>query len=148
MIEALHGKFTDWTYGAGWDFDGPEATSMTCDPTTAPKLGNWFFQRENGIVEPLSELASASLRVLADSDPNPDVVLYGSREVVYEDSNDMQNSVFQVTVDSVASLDNSESYNGHINRNIRLAMGMIDLAKPYFQIDKILAIQEEDKDLL
>ena len=64
-----------------------------CSPTTAPVLDSSFFQRESGLVEQLS-LASVPLRVLADSDPNPDVSLYGSRALIYDDENDLENSIF------------------------------------------------------
>lgn len=32
-------------------------------------------------------------------------------------------------------------YDGHINRNIRLAMAMVDLAQPYIMLERILKIK-------
>ena len=39
-------------------------------------------------------------------------------------------------------------YDGHINRNIRLAMALIDMTKPYIMVDRILRIKTEGIDLL
>ena len=50
--------------------------------------------------------------------------------------------------DSIESVSSAEGYNGHINRNIRLAMAIIDLTKPYIYIEQVLKIQESGQDLL
>ena len=39
-------------------------------------------------------------------------------------------------------------YDGHINRNIRLAMAMIDMTKPYIMVDRILSIKIDGEDFL
>ena len=41
-----------------------------------------------------------------------------------------------------------DGYNGLINRNIRLAMTMIDISKPYIFVETIKKIKVEGQDLL
>ena len=55
---------------------------------------------------------------------------------------------FQVMTDTVQSTDNEAGFNGHINRNIRLAMAMIDMSKPYIFIERILPLKIEGEDVL
>ena len=44
---------------------------------------------------------------------------------------------------SVKSTDTLDGFDGHINRNIRLAMTVIDMSKPYIFIERILRIKIE-----
>ena len=55
---------------------------------------------------------------------------------------------FQVMTDSVQSTDPEAGFNGHINRNIRLAMALIDMSKPYIFIERILSLKIEGEDML
>jgi len=43
------------------------------------------------------------------------------------------NGTYQVDIGSIMNMDNSSS-NGHINRNIRASLALIEMAKPYIDV--------------
>ena len=49
---------------------------------------------------------------------------------------------------SIKSTDTLDGFDGHINRNIRLAMTLIDMTKPYIFVERILRIKIEGLDAL
>ena len=57
-------------------------------------------------------------------------------------------SSFQVDSRSIQSQSFNDGYNGLINRNIRLAMTMIDMTKPYIFVETIKKIKIEGADHL
>lgn len=69
-----------------------------------------------------------------DDSKNPPENSYGQRNVVTLTSNK--------TFTDLASVLSSESkYNGHINRNIRVQLALIDMAKPYVQITQVTQLK-------
>ena len=143
VIESLNGQFNDWAYAAGWDDSlSGEAVILECAPSTEPALDSAFYEQAD------LKVASAAFRILADSELDPAEATYGSREIVFDDPDNLDTSDFQVLVESVVDLDIQKDFNGHINRNIRLSTAMIDMAKPYIWIDAITAIKEDGEDLL
>ena len=81
-----------------------------------------------------------------ETDParDPPAATYGSRKVVVGDGGDFQ--VMRASVEQQAADDTGEEYDGHINRNIRLATAMIDMAKPYIWVDRIVRLKIEGVD--
>ena len=47
------------------------------------------------------------------------------------------NGSFQVRRASIEDREEAHGFDGHINRNIRLAMALIDMAKPYLSVARV-----------
>ena len=69
-----------------------------------------------------------------DDSKDPDEDLFGSRQlkVIYE-GHKVSEGAYQVMRSSI--YDKSQwAYDGHINRNLRACMALIDMAKPYITV--------------
>lgn len=97
-------------------------------------------------------MATAIFRVETTGKPDPVVDTYGARmrkvwpEVSLSDGTKFID--FQVLPSSVQDKSKDAEYDGHINRNIRLAMALIDMTKPYILIERIISIKVEGNDML
>ena len=75
--------------------------------------------------------------------------MFGARDIEYTDPTiDDLTASFLVDSDSIQSQSFNDGYNGLINRNIRLAMTMIDMTKPYIFVETIKKIKIEGADHL
>ena len=78
-----------------------------------------------------------------DHSKDPSEELYGSRQFkVIMDEHDVTEGGRQVTKSSIYDTTHYH-YDGHINRNIRACMALIDMAKPY-----ITLVSYEESELL
>ena len=119
-VYPVGGGMEDWGYGAGFD-TAPDARIDKCTPATKPKLADSFFETQENV-------RCAVYLIEADDNKNPLDNTFGSREIVKMADNEED---YQVLRSSVEDREKSSGYDGHINRNIRLAMAMIDMSKPY-----------------
>ena len=97
-------------------------------------------------------------RVETANERDPALFTYGSREVLVNNNNeaDSDSEVYeveaidglQVIPDSVRNKTLDAGFDGHINRNIRLAMTLIDMSKPYIMVDRIFKIKIDGLDQL
>jgi hypothetical protein len=113
-IYPVNGGLEDWAYGAGWDFFGKEATLEKCEPFTyvlpnTIKTGKVAYKN----------VRSAIYIVETDGSKRPSERLLGSRQI----SKDNEGRVI-VESDSVKGRGNM--YDGHINRNIRLVLELLE----------------------
>ena len=120
----------DWGYGAGFD-TASDAGFYKCTPKTEPKLDDSFFESQENV-------RCAVYLIEADDSKNPRESTYGSREVADDG---------QVLRSSIEDREQSHGFDGHMNRNIRLAMTMIDMSKPYVYVQGIEEIENGGKDL-
>ena len=115
---------------AGW-----KNLADTCDPTSGPQLPEYFFSNNftDDDTDPnwpaTTAIKTAVFRIFT-GDLDPDVGLYGGRELVAEITTDDE----RVSKRSIYDQAPQRLYDGHINRNIRAAMALIDLTKPYIWI--------------
>lgn len=123
-VYAVRGGFEDWAYAGGWDLADDAALSR-CIPLTEPALDDDFFTRND-----TTSVRSATYLIETHNSKHPSVSSYGGRYVKRSpDSSDFQ--VLRSSIDDQASGSYS---NGNINRNIRAAIAMIDLSKPYIWV--------------
>lgn len=116
IVYAVNGGLEDWAYGFGWDRVGDAATQK-CRSNTYP-LDSDFFTRQS-----TTHIATAIFLIEMDDMKNPPENSYGARNV---------SQISNKSVTSLSSIMSSDSaLNGHINRNIRNQLAMIDAAKPY-----------------
>lgn len=73
-----------------------------------------------------------------DGKKNPSEQTYGARNISYSSHGD-----FRVSRASIEDKDYNNRFDGHINRNIRLATAMIDMSKPYLAVSNIRIVSEE-----
>jgi hypothetical protein len=117
-VYPVGGGLEDWAYGAG--FDKTEgATLSQCKPRTY-SISDDFFSSETD-----EFIRTAIYLIETDNHKNPDENSYGSRDITAE-----RDGSVMIAPDSIYSKVDLKT-NGHINRNIRAAMTMIDMAKPY-----------------
>jgi hypothetical protein len=115
VVYPVGGGLEDWAYGAGWD-TAPEAALKQCSPKTYPLEENFFGSQDH--------IATAIYLIEMDDQKSPPEGSYGSRLKISEGESQFV---------SLWSVLDSE-YNGHINRNIRTMLALVDQAKPYIQI--------------
>ena len=77
-------------------------------------------------------MRSATFLIETSDEKDPNEKTYGSREIISGANGD-----YQVTRSSIEDRSESNGYDGHINRNIRLAITMIDMAKPYIKVTSV-----------
>lgn len=124
-VYPVGGGMEDWAYGAGWDNQDPDATMDKCSPLTQPSLQDDFFESQENV-------RCAIYLIETDLSKNPDVKTYGAREKLSG-----FDGKFMVTRNSVEERDPEKMFDGHINRNLRLATSMIDMSKPYIYVTAI-----------
>ena len=130
-VYPVGGGMEDWGYGAGFD-TAPDAAIQKCTPTTKPELADSFFESQENV-------RCAVYLIETDNNKNPKDSTYGSREI----NEDSEGSGFQVLRSSIEDRELDNGFDGHINRNIRLAMTMIDMSRPYLYVQKIEDISNE-----
>lgn len=122
-VYPVSGGLEDWAYGAGWD-KASDATMNKCTPKSYPLQESFFSQTS------LDHISTAIYLIEMDDSKNPPENSYGQRNVVTLVSKDKFTELASV-------LSNESKFNGHINRNIRVQLALIDMAKPYIQITKV-----------
>ena len=120
-VYSVGGGMEDWGYAAGWDNKTPDATFDKCAPVTLPALEDQFYESQ-------ANIRCAVYLVETDPYKSPNPSTYGARDI-QQDGDD-----FQVLPYSIADQSLSSRFNGHITRNIRLALAMIDMSKPYIYV--------------
>ena len=125
-VYPVGGGMEDWGYGAGWD-NAPNANAgfYKCNPQTEPKLDDSFFKSQENV-------RAAVYLIETDGQKDPREATYGAREIISSSEGDLY-----ISRESIENEDPQLGYDGHINRNIRLATAMIDLSKPYIYIKYI-----------
>ena len=105
-VYACNGAMEDWAYAFSWSniTIGDMAIPAKCSPTTFP------FDNQLLVDVPLYSVRFPFYLVETAYDKQPSDSRYGSRRGVYEDRG---------------------CCDGHIPRNIRLSLGVLDLAAPY-----------------
>ena len=124
-VYPVGGSFEDWAYAAGWDI-GSNAAFTRCYPTVKQSLPTDFFTRDS-----IEQVRSAVYLIETDYDKDPPKSKYGGRQIRLDGENPDK---FQVLKESINDQSLDSSTNGHINRNIRAAMALIDLSKPYIWV--------------
>ena len=101
-----NGAMEDWAYAFSWSniTQGDMAIPTKCSPTTFP------FHNQLLVDVPFYSLRLPFYLVETDHHKQPSHAHYGSRRGIYEDRS---------------------CCDGHIPRNIRLSLGVLDLAAPY-----------------
>jgi len=132
-VYPVGGGMEDWAYGAGWDNKAPDAGLSKCTPQTEPALGEDFFELQTNV-------RSAIYLIETDDQKDPYEKTFGSRDVIK-----LVNGDFQIISASVEDKKSSHRFDGHINRNIRLATAMIDFSKPYIYVESIVQEHENIK---
>ena len=125
MADPIGGGLVDWAYSAGWD-TGDQAAFNLCKPMTLPKVDKSFM------APTVENVRAAVYHVGTDTEKNPSYYTYGSRDKIEREEGD-----YQVTRQSIENGYPEEGFDGHINRNIRLATALIDMSKPYIYIRHI-----------
>ena len=142
ILSSSVASVTDWAYAAGWETEEDYVVDE-CEPNASPVLTEEFFD-----IEAQDNIKTCIFRVETDSERNPAVYTYGEREILFTSDSGEYSDGFQVLPESILSnTDDDEStstdevgFDGHINRNIRLAMAMIDMTKPYIHLERITKI--------
>ena len=104
----------------------------------APELPDDFFTAEfsDGSTDP-SDSATKDVRTatfkIYTGDANPSTALYGGRQI-YKETDDSED--FRVLRSSIYDFIPYNLFDGHINRNIRAAISMIDLTAPYIWLTR------------
>lgn len=127
VVYPVGGGLEDWAYGAGWDH-GPDAAVPRCSPRTYPLPDNFY-------AESTDHIATTVFLIEMDDSKDPPEDSYGAREVVND------NEYTRVDLPSILSSNNK--FNGHMNRNIRAMLALVDNAKPYFSM---IGIERNQKD--
>ena len=128
-VYPVGGGMEDWGYGAGFD-TASNAGFHKCTPQTMPILPDSFFESQENV-------RCAVYLIETDNNKNPSAKTYGGRDIERSDSS----GDYQVMKTSIEDRNTFSGFDGHINRNIRLATAMIDMSKPYLYIKKITAKQ-------
>jgi Predicted deacylase len=104
LVYAVKGGMEDWAYAGSWDTD----KMIPCEPT---QYGGYDKNRTvyNG-----STLRAFNMLIETSNDKIPKDHLGSSREILSSESN--------------------YEYNGHVSRNVRLALTAIELVQPYVVI--------------
>jgi hypothetical protein len=116
-IYPVNGGLEDWAYGAGWDFGKPDATLLKCTPQTYQLPDSIKFGKDA-----YSQVRAAIYIVETDDLKRPPENFLGRRLV------SKSSSRLRIKPDSVMQANNE--FDGHINRNIRLTLSLIDSSKP------------------
>ena len=75
-VYAVNGGMEDWSYGAGWDFDGtPDASILNCKPKT------YFYEEETNTRESLDHIRAATYLIETANNKTPLEGTLGSRNV-------------------------------------------------------------------
>ena len=128
------GSFGDWAYAAGWTDTVGEL--VVCDPSSAPDIPDDFYDFD------YADVKAAVFAIQTGEDEDPPTSLYGGREVIKK----VESSIdFQVDKVSIYDEVPTHLYDGHINRNIRAAIAMIDLTKPYIWVKRVAYIKATDQ---
>lgn len=117
-IYPVNGGLEDWAYGGGWDSQGEDSTVKQCKPITY-SLPDSFNQAD------VSNVRAAIYIVETDNSKMPSERFLGSR-LAYK----TKDGRIKINADSVKD----RQHDGHINRNIRLALALIDLTLPTIEI--------------
>ena len=117
IVYPVGGGLEDWAYAAGWD-NQVDASIKKCTPKTYPLPDDFFDDSLNHVA------TTIFLIEMADSKDPPEAT-YGAREV--------ETDSYERT-DLQSILSNDQKFNGHINRNIRAILALVDSAKPYVEI--------------
>ncbi|CDW79494.1 zinc carboxypeptidase family protein [Stylonychia lemnae] len=134
-IYPVQGGLEDWGYGAGFDYENNEATVFECRPTS------YLLQNVTQSKEAYQSVRTAVYIVETDESKRPDEKTLGSREVSHH-----RDGRFKISKESVH--DQNSIFDGHINRNIRLALAIIDLSKPYIDIVSYKELENNQVELI
>lgn len=121
-IYPVGGGLEDWAYGAGWDYENNQATLLQCQPQTYVLSGIHQSKADYETVR------SAIYIIETDSRKKPEEQQLGSR-LIAKDTSSKQTLIQRESIDG-----QNTQYDGHINRNIRASLALIDLSKPYIHI--------------
>lgn len=130
-IYPVNGGLEDWAYGAGWDTYGSESVVSKCEPYTYGLPKQFSSQQTQ---DARKNIRAAIYIVETDSNKHPNQKYLGGRQVQQMPSvvNGEQTTKMRVNPESI--LEYNSLFDGHVNRNIRLALALIDLSKPYIEI--------------
>ena len=112
-IYPVKGGLEDWAYGAGWDYSGTDATLTNCNPSTYVLPENIQTNKEA-----YKNVRSAIYIVETDFSKRPSDKFLGSRQIYKT-----KEGKIRINPDSIQN----NQHDGHINRNIRLALALIDV---------------------
>jgi hypothetical protein len=116
LVYPVRGGMEDWAYGASWDTNH----TQPCTPVNSP-FGEYEASKT---IYDESTLRVFNMLVETSNDKTPKEGYLGSRADLFVP-------------------DNLHEGNGHVNRNLRLSLLLIDMVQPYVQI---LTAHSEDLD--
>jgi hypothetical protein len=122
-IYPVNGGLEDWAYAAGWDYfnqQSNQATSLHCRPQTYALTPN--TEQSQAAYE---HVRSAIYIVETDNSKEPPEDLLGSRLIK------------GATVLKQSVMERNGQHDGHVNRNIRIALALIDLAQPQIEVIEV-----------
>lgn len=108
------------------------STVLSCEPNTYILPKNFTQSREA-----YNHIRAAVYIVETDESKNPSERYLGSRQMFPGDK-----GKFRINPESV--MKHGNKYDGHINRNIRLALSLIDQSKPYIEVVSFNQSKESD----
>lgn len=127
----VNGGFEDWAYGAGFD-NASDATVKKCSPTT-------YTLPTNFMTADISHVKCAIYLIETDNSKVVEPAKLGGRRLI-----NLANGSYAVDLRSIYDTDMYNLCDGHINRNIRAALTMIDMSKPYIVVDSIQRVGTTD----
>jgi hypothetical protein len=124
IVYPVHGGMEDWAYAGSWDLE--RAVPGGCNPTD-----NGGYDRDKTVYND-AVLRAFNILVEASTIKKPVASRLGARSEIF---------------------DPNSSYNGHIPRNVRLTLLMIDIVQPYVQFTYVMGstgknVQVFDRDVL
>jgi len=120
IVYPVGGGLEDWAYAAGWDKTKDLNSAINVCTPRSWELPEKFFDRW-----PTDNIRCAIFLVETDDHKDPPARFYGARILIPTQSGkSILEGGYRVGVKSIES--SNSKYNGHINRNIRLAMTVID----------------------